>query len=83
MVAKNKISIEFDIEVAQELAFTCGTTAIKIDWVLENSPPKASQAKAMDERAKILTKTATLIEKALSDRAKINDNNVVKMATKK
>ena len=84
MVAKNKISIEFDVEAAQELASTCNSTARKIDWILDNRPPnRKGEAERLDIRAKLLTKTGALIEKALNDRAKANDSNVVKMATKK
>lgn len=81
-MATNKITIELTIEAAQELASTASTTANKIDWVLENRPPKKAQAAVLDERAKLLTKTATLIETALHKRA-LENENVVKMAGKK
>jgi hypothetical protein len=81
-VATNKITIELSVEALQELASTCNTTVRKIDWVLENRPPKKAQAVAMDERAKLLQKTANIIEKVLNDRALANEN-IVKMGAKK
>jgi hypothetical protein len=79
------VKIELEVEAAQELASTAETTANKIDWVLENrKPTKKGQAEALDERAKLLTKTATLIKQALHERAKANEkDNVVKIASKK
>jgi hypothetical protein len=81
-VATNKVTIELTVEALQELASTANTTVRKIDWVLENKPPKKAQAEAMDARAKLLQKTANIIEKALNDRALANEN-VVKMTGKK
>jgi hypothetical protein len=74
-----KMTIELSIDALQELASTARTTARKIDWVLENRPPKEKDAKDLDERAKLLMKTAAIIEKALNARAL---ENVVPMEKK-
>jgi hypothetical protein len=76
-----KMSVELEVEQYQELLFTARKKANDIDWVLENRyPTKPGQAKLLDDRAKMLTITAMLIEKALNERAL---TNVVKIATKK
>jgi hypothetical protein len=65
-----KVTIELDVQQAQELASTARTTIKKIDWVLENTPPKKpGQAADLDARAKILTLAANTIEAALHARA--------------
>lgn len=81
MPKTEKISIEFKIEDAQQLAYYFRQQAGKIDWVLENTPPKnPAKVKVLDDKAKWLVVTATLIEKALHARALNNGNtNIVKM----
>lgn len=74
-----KITVEMEIEDAQELASTAETMVNRIDWTLENRPPKASQQASMDMRAKQLTRAANAIKKALSERAK---ENVIRMTKK-
>jgi hypothetical protein len=69
MPSKDTITIELDVAIAQELASTALTTAGKIDWVLENRPPKKAQVDALDLRAKLLTVAATLINTKLNERA--------------
>jgi hypothetical protein len=74
----SKITIELEVEQAQELASTVRTTVKKIDWVLENTPPKKpGQAKDLDARAKLLTLAANTIEEALNARALANSNVVL------
>jgi hypothetical protein len=73
----SKIAIEFDVEAAQELASTVRTVVRKIDYVLENTPPKKpGQAVDLDARAKLLTQIAANIEAALHHRALANANIV-------
>lgn len=74
------ITIELEVAHAQELASTARTTIKKIDWVLENKPPrKQTDVIGLDLRAKILTLAATKIETALHQRAL---SNVVKIGEK-
>jgi hypothetical protein len=75
---KEKVTIELDVDIAQELASSTETTVSKMDWVLENKSPR--NAADLDERAKKLTKAATAIKTALHARAKAN---VVKIGAKK
>jgi hypothetical protein len=75
MVANNKIVLQFDMEALQEVASTLRTTVKKIDWVIENRPPKKSELERLDVRAKLLTMTASQIEEALHERAKANPIN--------
>jgi hypothetical protein len=71
----SKVNLEVDVEVAQELASTIRTVVKKIDWVLENTPPKKpGQAADLDARAKLLTQTAAYIESILHQRALANAN---------
>jgi hypothetical protein len=75
------ITIELEVMAAQELLSTARTTVKKIDWVLENTPPKKpGQAADLDNRAKVLTLTANIIEAVLHKRALENSTpNVVSM----
>jgi hypothetical protein len=76
-----KITIEFEVAEAQEIASTLRTVVSKIDWTLENKPPqKRGALQDLDDRAKLLTIAATTIETALHQRAL---GNVVKIADKK
>ena len=69
MVAATVI-IDLSVEDAQECASTLRSTIKRIDWVLENNPPrKAGEAERMDERAKTLTIIANHIEEKLHERA--------------
>jgi|GEM_PF-3425653 hypothetical protein len=81
-VAMEKVTIEFEIAQAQEVASTIRTTVKKIDFVLDNPPPKMKpgQLSDLDVRAKILTVAAQTIEDKLHARALAN---VVKIADKK
>jgi hypothetical protein len=72
----NTVIIELDVQDAQELAFTAGKQASRIDWVLENTPPKPSQIADLDLRAKRLTRATNIIKIALTERVL---NNVVNL----
>ena len=67
-----KITIELEVEDAQELASSAERLSNNIDWVLENKPPKQSQSVAMDLRSKQLIRAATTIKIYLNDRALAN-----------
>jgi hypothetical protein len=67
-----KITIELEVEDAQELASSAERLSSNIDWVLENKPPKQSQIAAMDLRSKQLIRAATTIKIYLNDRALAN-----------
>jgi hypothetical protein len=78
-----KITIEFEVEQAQEIASTIRTTVKKIDFVLDNPPLKMrpGQISDLDARAKLLTTAAQHIEDMLNARALAN-SNVVSMGGK-
>jgi hypothetical protein len=76
-MSKVKVTVEFDVDVAQELAASTETTVSKIDWVLENRTVKNKEE--LDERAKKLTIAATAVKKALHARALANEEKVVKI----
>lgn len=77
---KELITIELDVELLQEINFTIKKKARDIDYVLDNRPPsKHEDVVKLDNRARLLTKTATLIDKALNDRAKV-DPKIVKIS---
>ena len=63
------IKLEFEVVDAKECASTLRSTVKRIDWVLENNPPrnprKPNEAELLDVRAKHLTLIATMIEMAL------------------
>jgi hypothetical protein len=62
--------LEVDVEDAQELARTLRTLVRRIDWTLENNPPKKETDKVdLDARAKQLTIIASDVEAALHKRA--------------
>lgn len=64
-----KMSIEMEVYDFQEISSTLKTTARRIDWVLENKPPKRpGEAEALDTRAKHLTLISTLIDTELNKR---------------
>jgi hypothetical protein len=70
------VMIELQVDDAQEVASTLRTTVKKIDWVLENNPPRRSgDAERLDERAKTLTIVAEHIETILHQRALAEANN--------
>jgi hypothetical protein len=70
-----KINIELEIVDAQEVAFTLNATVKKIDYVLENNPPrKAGEAERLDVRGQRLTLIATLIETLLYEQAKVKES---------
>jgi hypothetical protein len=78
----DKVTIDFDIEAAQELASTIRTLVRKIDWTLDNSPLRVAEKAKLDVRAALLTRTATLIEDKLNSRAlKIQEDKVVIIKT--
>jgi hypothetical protein len=79
-----KVTVEFEVEQAQELAITARAAVKKIDYVLDNPKPgmKPGQISDLDVRAKLLTITAQIIEDVLHARALAN-SNVVKMGEKK
>jgi len=68
-----KIRIELEVIDAQEIASTLNSTVKKIDWVLENNPPrKVDEVKRLDVRGQRLTLIATLIETLLYEQVKGN-----------
>jgi hypothetical protein len=70
-MSKNEptVNVELTIGEAQELESTLRIMVKKIDWILENNPPKkAGEADKMDTRAKKLTLIAAKIAKLLNDR---------------
>lgn len=78
-----KISVEFEVVQAQELASTAKTAANRIGWVLENNrPTKKGAAEDLVTRLELLTRAATAIDAALNQRALANAN-VVKIGAKK
>jgi hypothetical protein len=84
-MSSKKISIEFTIDEIQEVLFTIKATTRRIDWVLDNNPPrKSGEADKMDKRARLLTRTATFIEKKLNAKALSDQSdNVVNIGEKK
>jgi hypothetical protein len=70
-----KISVEMELVDVEEIESTLRTLISKIDWVLENNPPRrAGQAEALDTRAKHLTLIAAIFVQALNNRA-LNEAN--------
>jgi hypothetical protein len=70
------VMIELQVDDAQEVASTIRTVVSKIDWVLENNPPrKPGDAERLDMRAKTLTIVAEHIETTLHQRALSEANN--------
>ena len=76
-----KVTIEFEVEIVQELAFYLEKKVNQIDWVLENKSPKNEIE--LDGQAKGLTKIAATIKDALNARALENKDKVVKLNGKK
>jgi hypothetical protein len=64
------ITIILEVSAAQEIASTIRSTVRKIDLVLDKNPPtRNGEAEKLDNRAKLLTQTAALIEATLHQRA--------------
>jgi hypothetical protein len=78
-----KVTIEFEVEQAQELASTAKIQVKRIAWVLENNPPtKKGAAEDLVTRLEQLTKATTAIDAALNQRALANAK-VVKIGAKR
>jgi hypothetical protein len=76
------VTVELNVDQAQELLGTAETKVKQIDWVLENKPPKEADKAKLDTRAKLLTLAATVLRTALNERAKA-ESNIIKMSGKK
>ena len=69
---KHSITIELSMEAAQEVSATIKKKVRDIDWVLTNKPPANHEEVAkLDNRAKILQQTATMIDKLIQPDSKV------------
>jgi hypothetical protein len=64
----NTITVELTVNDAHECASSLRATINRIDWLLENNPPKKKgEVEKLDKRAKTLTIIATNIEEKLNN----------------
>lgn len=83
MVTKAKISIELNVDVAQEVHYSLESLLKKIDWVLENQPPrKPSQLEALQIRRELLERASLNFKDALNNRALENSTKPTLKAVK-
>jgi hypothetical protein len=74
-----KISIEYEVEDAQEILSTTETLVNRISWVLENKPPsKPNELRLLELRLAQLARISLTTRIALNERAKANVVNINK-----
>lgn len=77
-MSKEKVTVELDIEDAQEIANYMEKKASQIDWILDNRPPAKNKIAELDASAKRLVRVSAIIKKALHSRA-LENEKVVKI----
>jgi len=66
-MTNSKVTIEMDVDVAQEALSTLQTMEERIAWILENQQPR--RLEELKERAKKLKVAVEVMRKALNARA--------------
>jgi hypothetical protein len=83
MTTNTKIKIELEVSDVQEMLSTIETTMGKIQWVIENNPPrKPNQLQLLQLRLLQLTRTSVILKRDLNARA-LENSNVILMGEKK